>query len=162
VAGWLQDLTRVFQDMGGELDKAGNLPISFRNGLTESIGQEADFDLIHPVGDGTDFLFIRGDSAYIVRFDPSKRKTQVTFLGKLKGGRYTERIQVEEKSLQIEMQYEHRALGSDKVLHWSFTKPTTPVAHWSTETERTVARGRRLRETLRRWSGTTGLADSLS
>lgn len=64
-----------------------------------------------------------GDSAYLVRFEPPNTTELRVFGDDLSGGMYTERIQVEEKALEIEMQYEHRRLGRGKTLHARFTSP---------------------------------------
>jgi hypothetical protein len=150
---WYEDLRFVFQDTFGELE-GGYLPEPFYAALTDSIGSKPEIDLIHPVedDDGQALLFVQGDRAYIVRYEP-RDTTEFRFLGKLKGGRYTERVKVPEKGLDITMEFEHRRLGEGKALRTSLAQEMhVPGALLSDKTTRAIERGRKLRETFRRWS----------
>lgn len=154
---WQEELRYLFADAFG-LPEGSPLPGAFYTALTDAIGRASKVDLAHAVEieDETRFLFVYGDSAYLVRFE-EPRTTELTAFADLSGGRYTERIQVEEKALEIKMQYEHRRLGRGETLRARFAKPIVENrAYMSDQTERELDRGQKLRETFQRWSKLRG------
>lgn len=157
MADWYHDLRRAFAwALPDDLAEGNSLPEPFYHGLVDVFGGERrDVDFVHPVSQegSTGFLIVRGERVWLVRFE-APATTEVSFLGDLQGGRYTERLVLDEKGdLEIDGIFRHRRLGRNGDLHARIIKPSRQPDAWtSDDTDRAIERGRLLREAFQRWS----------
>jgi hypothetical protein len=155
---WYTDLKRAFERAFPE-DEAmrmrGELPGPFFAGVRESLPELADreVDVVHAVEyeDQPAFLIVRGPNAWLLWFDKPDSTTTL-FLGDLRGGRYRERITIDEAGdARVAVTYEHDRLD-EKALRASFPAPVRRRgAVTSSETDDLIEHGRQLRQVLRDW-----------
>jgi hypothetical protein len=161
MANWYTDLKDAFDKAFPEdeaIRMCGELPGPFYMGILESLpelAEQKEVDVVHAVeyGDQQAFLIAREPHAWLLWFE-EPGSTTALFLGDLRGGRYRERITIDDAGdAQVAVTYEHDRLGRDKALSASFPAPTRRAgAFTSTETDNLVGRGRLLRQVLRDWA----------
>jgi hypothetical protein len=157
---WYHDLIRAFRyAMPDQLTESGELPDALYRPLTALFGPSAEkdtfekVDLVFAVECGGEPAFlIVGDDAWLARFE-EPNVSEITFLGDLAGGSYTERMTVGPKDDEIEGTFLHRRLGREKTLRLKLKKPhPQPGLYPSDETDFLVSRGDQLRQKFREWS----------
>lgn len=152
---WRKDLRQAFTyALPDQINEHGEIPDAFSSGLVEAWGEEdRDVDFVHAVerGDQTGFLIVRGNDAWLVRFEPPSL-TELIYVGDLRGGRYVEQVAAEKNEHVIEASFEHERLGQE-TLRARIEKPYPRAGvHTSDRTDYLVERGDQLRQRFVAWS----------
>jgi hypothetical protein len=152
-AAWYDDVRHAYPDVVGPLTEQGTVPEALYYELRVALGEDPLIDLVHgvEVGEEKRFLLVRGDTAQLLNLEPPST-TEIVSLGDLTGGKLTERITPIEKGLEIELEYEHERLG-EEVLRARFPYYEAGGGLFlGDRVERAGQLGRKLRDTLSRWS----------
>lgn len=141
-----------YQDIELQIESAEIPPVLW-DGFRFSLGEEFDVTLAQILSademDMTVFL-LADEQALLVRCRLAAEITEVTFLGSLAGGEYTETV--EER--QATGRFEHPRLGNDGPLEIEFKSNPNEHQPVSDATARAVERERALREFFRRAAAT--------
>jgi hypothetical protein len=155
MAEWYEELSQAFRYKSPELAAQGSLPETLYMAVTEAVGNgPKEVDFVHAVdfAGQEGFLIVGGDEAWFVVLE-APSKAEVSHLGDLRGGRYTERVTAGEKDFLVEASFEHDRLGDGNALEASYSKPyAQPGVYGSDGTVYEVDRGAKLREKFASWS----------